>query len=88
MNNFYDLQQLIRALQSIERQLKRGKEVKEHNKRVLEQGEGGLKEERVTDYSEDVSFVSLVEYNSNLYMFSQREDDTEYLRVTTALYKN
>lgn len=38
---------------SVERQLKRGREVRAHNQRVLESGVGALLEERVTDYSEE-----------------------------------
>jgi len=40
---------------SIERQLKRGLEVKEHNQRVREGGSGVLLEERATDYSENLA---------------------------------
>jgi adenylate kinase len=40
--------------ESVERQLKRGKEVIEHNKKVKEAGQGEEKEERPTDFSEEV----------------------------------
>eukprot|EP00127_Corallochytrium_limacisporum_P000433 Clim_evm9s12 gene=Clim_evmTU9s12 len=38
--------------ESLERQLKRGVQIKEHNKRVRDSGHGQLKEERATDYDE------------------------------------
>ncbi len=40
---------------SIERQLKRGQEVKEHNEEVRRTGTGDLQEERVTDYDIDLA---------------------------------
>lgn len=40
---------------SIERQLKRGEEVRLHNERVQRDGEGELQEERATDFSEDMA---------------------------------
>lgn len=40
---------------SIERQLKRGREVLEHNKNVKETGIGELQEERVTDFDEELA---------------------------------
>ena len=40
---------------AIERQLKRGREVKEHNDEVRRTGEGGLLEERPTDYDSELA---------------------------------
>ena len=39
---------------SVERQLKRGREAREHNARVRETGTGSEVEERATDFSDDV----------------------------------
>jgi len=41
--------------ESVERQLKRGRETREHNQRVRETGIGKLLEERPTDYSEELA---------------------------------
>jgi hypothetical protein len=38
----------------VERQLKRGREARDHNARVRETGTGNEVEERATDYSDDV----------------------------------
>jgi adenylate kinase len=39
---------------SVERQLKRGREIREHNRRVRETGEGKLLEERLTDLDQEL----------------------------------
>lgn len=41
--------------QSVERQLQRGREAREHNSKVRETGIGSLKEERPTDYNEELA---------------------------------
>lgn len=45
--------------QSVERQLKRGRETREHNQKVLDTGIGQLKEERLTDFNEEVKIYLL-----------------------------
>lgn len=41
--------------ESVERQLKRGRETREHNQKVLDTGIGQLKEERLTDFNEEAA---------------------------------
>jgi len=41
--------------ESVERQLKRGKDIQEHNKRVRDTGSGEEKEERATDFSDELA---------------------------------
>ena len=61
----------------MERQLMRGKQIREHNAMVNETGQGELLEERVTDYDEMVCIILyhlLVDVKNfkNLYLINLR----------------
>ncbi|MFO0803243.1 MAG: nucleoside monophosphate kinase [Gemmataceae bacterium] len=52
---------------SVARQLKRGQEIREHNKRVRESGAGSLKEERVTDLDPELCRKRYKTYKDTTY---------------------
>jgi len=69
---------------SVERQLKRGQRVKEHNRIVMDTGIGQLLEERVTDFNAEAAKLRYKHFKENIYDSIQKLKQKFYYNLIDA----